>query len=344
VSLAHSHAQSRFEEIRGSDEVKLVGVAEDSPAFLEVRVKRIKGGIPADLLYTDYRKMIDQTKPDIVWACTETSRHVDVVRYCAPRGIHVMVEKPLAASYEQALEIQRLARRHGIQVLTNYGRTWWAWNYAVKTAVDSGAIGPIYRLRAVAGHAGFGDPKKNPSMAWFADPVENGGGSLMDFGCYSVVWSLWLKGRPQSVYATANHLKPDWYPNVEDNATLILNYTDGVGIFEASWDLPPRPPSGNEVFGRTGSIVVSGEGSRAKVELRKATPRSPGQRVNPIELKVDPLPPERSGPIPYLVDRLRNKQPVEGMSALDLNVTVLEVLDAAKLSIKTGPAIPLPLK
>ena len=103
-----------------------------------------------------------------------------------------MVEKPLAATWKEALEIQSLARKHGTLVMTNYGSTWQASNYAVKTAVDSGAIGPVWRLHAVQGHGGPGDPKTSSFAAWLADPVQNGGGALMDFGCYQVLGNLRL--------------------------------------------------------------------------------------------------------------------------------------------------------
>jgi predicted dehydrogenase len=350
VSMAHAHVWLHLGTILKGDNVRLVGIAETDPNLI-ARAKRTdvipqtnevsRPGIPENLFFSDYRKMIDETKPDIVWAFTETNRHLEVVEYCAPRKIHVMMEKPLAATYRQALAIQRLARKHGIQVFTNYSSAWQASNYAVKAAVDAGVIGPVYRLRAVVGHGGPGDPKKSSFAAWLADPLQNGGGALMDFGCYSVLWSLWLKGRPESVYASANHLKPETYPQVEDNATIILNYKDGVGIFEASWDLPPRPPSGNEVFGRTGSIVMG----RDSVELRKGGAQPTGRGMpEPEKLNVDPLPPERAEPIAYMVDRLKAKQPVEGLPSLHLNVGVVEVLEAAKISIKTGRAIKLPLE
>ncbi len=330
VSGLHAHVWTPLKLALKGDTMKFVGFAESLPSLV---AQAKKTGVPDDLIFSDYKKMIDQTKPDIVWAFTETYRHLEVVEYCAPRGIHVIVEKPLAATYKQALAIQNLARKHNIQVLTNYGSTWQAFNYAVKAAVDAGAIGPVYRLRAVVGHGGPGDPKKSSFVAWLADPVKNGGGALVDFGCYSMLWSVWMKGLPASVYTSVLHLKPEMYPKVEDNATIILNYKDGVSILEASWDLPPRPPSGNEVFGRTGSIVMG-----RTIELRKAG----AQQAEPI--KVEPLPPEHSNAIAYLVNRLSTKQPLEGMTALDINVQVQEVLEAAKMSVKTGKAIRLPLK
>jgi predicted dehydrogenase len=161
----------------------------------------------------------------------------------------------------------------------------------------------------------------------------------MDFGCYLVVWSLGIKGMPVSVYATAQHLKPEMFPKVEDNAVIVLNYKDGVAILEASWDLPPAERLGNEIYGMRGSIVGNA--------IRKAGASGSGNRKasQPGDpLAIAPLPPERSEPVAYIVDRLRHKQPLDGPSALDLNVGVQEVLEAAKMSVQSGRAIPLPLK
>ena len=336
VSGLHAHVWSHLKSMLNSDKARFVGFAETLPVLVE-QAKKI--GVPENLIFSDYRRMIEEVKPDIVWAFTPTNQHVEVVRYCAPRGIHVMVEKPLAANLRQAKEIQTLAKRHNILVMTNYGSTWQAGNYAVKAAVDSGLIGPVWRLRGMQGHGGPGDPKTSPFVAWLADPVQNGGGALIDFGCYLVNWSLWLKGRPESVYAAVHHLKPQLFPKVEDNALILLKYRDGIAILEASWDLPPAQRLGNEVYGTTGSIVGT--------TLRNAGQSAGGggrvgQQGEP--LAVTPLPPERAEPIAYMVDRLSKRQPLDGPSALDLNVDVQEVLEAAKLSAATGREIRLPLR
>jgi predicted dehydrogenase len=341
VSMLHTHVYGHLGAIMKGDLVKFVGISETVPELVE-RAKRpdnTRPGVPESLIFSDWKKMIDETKPDFVWAFTPTNEHVDVVRYCAPRGIHVMMEKPLAATYQDALEMQALSKKYNILVMSNYGSTWGAAQYAVKAAIDSGEIGPIWRLHALTGHGGPGDPVKSPFVAWLADPVKNGGGALIDFGCYLVNWSLWLKGMPESVYASTNHLKPQLFPKVEDNATIILNYKDGVAILEATWDLPPAQRVGNEVYGTKGSIVgnqifeagVPGSGGGGR-----------GLQGNP--LTITPLPPERAEAVAYMVDRLRTKQPLDGPSALDLNVNVQEVLEAAKISVRTGQAVPLPLK
>lgn len=349
VSLLHAHVWLHLGTMLKGDKVQLVGVSETLPDLI-ARAKREdtipqtrdvkRPGVPEALIYSDWKKMIDETKPEVVWAFTPTNEHVDVVRYCAPKGIHVMVEKPLAATYKEALEIQTLARKHNIRVLTNYGSTWQASQYAIRAAVEAGEIGKVWRLHGVTGHGGPGDPKKSSFAAWLADPVQNGGGALMDFGCYLVLWSMGLKGKPVSVYATAQQIKPEMFPKVEDHAMIVLNYEQGFALLEASWALPPAQRLGQEIYGTTGSIVGNA--------VRKAGTASAGGgrgSQNPGEpLAVTPLPPERAEPIAYMVDRIRNNQPVDGPSGLDLNVAVQEVLEAAKMSVKTGRPVPLPLR
>ncbi|MGE5569494.1 MAG: Gfo/Idh/MocA family protein [Rhodospirillales bacterium] len=343
ISGLHAHVWSHLKRMLKNDVAQFVGFAENIPELVE---QAKKNGVPDNLIFSDYRKMIEQTKPDIVWAFTPTNQHVEVVRYCAPRGVHVMVEKPLSATLKEAREIQALAKKHNILVMTNYGSTWQAANYAIKAAVDAGEIGPVWRLHAVQGHGGPGDPKTSLFVQWLADPVQNGGGALVDFGCYIVNWSLWLKGRPESVYASANHLKPELFPKVEDNATIILNYKDGVAILEASWDLPPAQRLGNEVYGLRGSIVgntIRKPGQRPSGAQSQAQGGRGRQQMGE-QLAVTPLPPERAEPVAYMVNRLKTKQPLDGPSALELNVATMEVLEAAKMSVRTGRAIPLPLK
>ena len=349
VSMLHAHVWLHLGTMLKGDKVKLVGVSETLPDLI-ARAERVdvipqtqnvtRPGVPANLIFADWKKMIDETKPDIVWAFTPTNEHVDVVRYCAPKGIHVIVEKPLAATLSEALEIQSIAKKYNTMVLTNYGSTWQASQYAAKAAIDAGEIGPVWRLHGVQGHNGPGDPKTSSFARWLADPVQNGGGALVDFGCYLILWSIGIKGMPESVYANAQHMKPETYPKVEDNATVILNYKDGLAILEASWDLPPAQRLGNEIYGMKGSIV--GNAIRKPGASRAAdAPRGAQQAGEP--LAIAPLPPERSEPIAYMVDRISKKLPLDGPSAIDINVQVQEVLEAAKESIKTGRAIPLPL-
>jgi predicted dehydrogenase len=311
------------------DAAKLVGIAEPNP---ELVAEARKMGAADALIFSDYKKMLDQTKPRIVWAFVENNRHMEIAEACATRKIHVMFEKPLAASYKQAVAIRALARKHGIQVLTNYQMAWWPANYAAKKLVDADELGKVWRVRGVVGHGGPGSTgaRNKYFFAWLTDPVQNGAGALMDFGCYNALWSLWYLGKPDSVYAQVNQLRPETFPKVEDNSTMILSYKNGVALLEGSWDLP-RSFQDLEVFGLRGSVYMA----NGKVELRK------GRETRDVPL--EPLAPERAEPIAFMIHAIQSGKPIDGLTALDINVDVVEIIEAAKMSVKTGRAIKLPL-
>lgn len=329
VGLVHSHVWGPLARVaNGQTPAKLVGIAEPN-AELVAEAKKAAPDVP---YFSDYKKMLAEVKPDIVWAFVENNRHLEIMQVCAPLKIQVMFEKPLAATYKEALEIERLATKHGVRVLTNYQMAWWPSNYVAKAEADKGTLGKVWRLHGIVGHGGPGSQgtRNKYFFAWLTDPVQNGAGALMDFGCYNALWSLWYLGRPETVYATVNQLRPETFPKVEDNANLILSYKNGVGIFEGSWDLP-RGFQDLEVFGLQGSAYMSSN----KVEVRK------GRETKDVPLTA--LEPDRAEPIAYMVSRMKQNQPLDGLVALPLNVGVVEIIEAAKQSVKTGRAVKLPL-
>ncbi len=330
IGLLHSHVWSQLPNMVKGDVVTLVGVAEDHP---ELVAEAKKAGVADNLFFSDYNKMLDQVKPDFVWAFVENNRHLEVVKACAPRKISVIFEKPLASTAKDAAAIREIANKSGIYVMTNYQMAWWAANYTAKKVADDGDLGKIYRLRGVVGHGGPGSEGARNSFffEWLTDPVRNGAGALMDFGCYNALWSLWYMGVPQTVYARADHLQPEKFPKVEDNATIVLGYPNGDGIFEGSWDLP-RSFQDLEVFGRKGSMTMV----NGKVEVRKS-----GRNAGYEPVTIDPLPKERSSPLAYMANAIQTHQVPAGLVALDINVQVVQIIDAAKESIKTGKAVSL---
>jgi predicted dehydrogenase len=330
IGLVHSHVWGHLERMASLEDAELVGIAEPNRELVEEAKKRA----PKAEYFDDYKRLIEAKKPQIVWAFVENNRHLEIVEYCAPRKIHVMFEKPLASTHADAGKIRELARKNAIQVMTNYQMAWWASNYAAKAQADIGTLGKVWRLHGVVGHGGPSSEgvRNKFFFDWLTDPVKNGGGALIDFGCYNALWSLWYLGRPESVYAEVNHLQPQRFPKVEDSAVLVLTYKDAVGVFEGSWDLP-RSFQDLEVFGRSGSISMT----RDKVELRKG--REEVIEVTPMALDGD-----RGEPVKYMISRVRSGQPLEGLVAIDINVDVTEILDAAKESAKTGRAVKLPAR
>jgi predicted dehydrogenase len=328
VGLVHSHVWGHLGKMVKGQPARLVGVAETAPDLVAEAQKR---GVAPELISADWKKMIDEKKPEIVWAFVENNRHLEIVQYCAPKKIHVMFEKPLSSTFREALAIRDLAAKHGIYVLSNYQMAWWPTSHAAKAVLDAGQLGDVWRIRGIVGHGGPGGATglNKHFFDWLTDPVKNGGGALVDFGCYNALWSLMYLGRPETVYAQVNKLRPREFPKVEDNATMVLHYPQGVAVLEASWDLP-RSFQDLEIFGRKGSVYAT----RQKVELR--TGSGPAQ-----EVPLKPLAAGEAEPIAYMIQCIETKMAPKGMASIELNVGVVEIIEAAKRSVKTGKAVPL---
>ena len=153
VGLVHSHVWGHLKTMVAGESAALAGIAETNPDLI-AEAKKL--GAADSLFHYNAGEMLTATKPHIVWAFVENNRHLEIVKLCAPRGIHVIFEKPLASTYEDAVEIRRLAGEHNIHVMTNYQMAWWPANYVAKEQADSGAVGDVWRLRGIVGHGGPG--------------------------------------------------------------------------------------------------------------------------------------------------------------------------------------------
>src|SRR5579883_2138129 len=106
IGLIHSHEGTYLPRMARSEQIKLVGIAETIPELVQQAKER--QGAKAVPFFDDYKKMLDETKPDFVWAFVENNRHLEILKECAPRHIHVIYEKPLASTYKDALAMQEL--------------------------------------------------------------------------------------------------------------------------------------------------------------------------------------------------------------------------------------------
>ncbi|MGL6269115.1 MAG: Gfo/Idh/MocA family protein [Chitinophagaceae bacterium] len=158
--------------------MEIVGIAEPNRDLALAYAKQ--HGCSMDLVYASMEEMISKTKPEAVLAFNTIYDHLKVVEYCAPRGIHVMVEKPLAVSMEHAAKMLALAKKYNIYLLTNYETTWYGSNEKTYQLIrDEKLIGDIRKIVFHTGHPGPVEIGCNPEfLEWLTDPVLNGGGAL----------------------------------------------------------------------------------------------------------------------------------------------------------------------
>jgi predicted dehydrogenase len=202
--------------------------------------------------------------------------------------------------------------------------------------VHEGAIGDIRKVIVHDGHSGPKEIGVEPEfLAWLTDPNLNGGGALFDFGCYGADLMTWLMNgqRPQTVTAVTQQIKPEIYSRVDDQATIILTYPKAQAIVQASWNWP-FDRKDMEVYGQTGYVITV---KRDDIRLRRG-----GNDSREEQLAAKPVPPPYDNSLSYLRAVILDGAKPDALSSLETNVTVTEILDAARRSAASGSAISLP--
>ena len=209
VGLTHGHVNWILQRAI-EDDIEIVGIYEPNQKVAMKYAKKYNFGM--SMIYSDLDLMLTKLRPEAVTAFNPIDEHIDVVRAAAPLGIHVMVEKPLATKYEEALEMQKLALDNGIHLITNFETSWYPTTAKVfSMAHDENKIGPIRKIVVHDGHPGpLEIGVQEEFLEWLTDPAKNGAGALTDFGCYGANLATWLlKGqRPSSVTALTQTIKP----------------------------------------------------------------------------------------------------------------------------------------
>jgi len=337
VGLDHDHVWGLLRDIAKEPDADLAAIADPHPELVD----KAKHQVPAEVkFYSDYVKMLDEVKPEAVIATTANNRHLEILKECAKRHIHYSTEKPMASTAADAREMERLANAAHIKLMVNYWNAWAASTHELFHRVYAGELGPVQKIIAQYGHEGPREIGVSKYFAeWLYDPVKNGGGAIIDFGCYGAEWALWLKGRPSSVFAYSLKLKTEQANDVDDDAVILLEYPDATALIQASWDWPYSQGQ-VEVFGPKGSLLATGDG----VLYRAAKSHPDVDHPDGEAVPLGPVPHETSNPIAYFLYCIRNDKPIENPVSASLNVSVVEILDAAKESIRTGRAVKLPAR
>jgi predicted dehydrogenase len=333
VGLAHGHVDGFLSSLAQHKDVELVGIADEDQALF-AKYKN-KYSLAETLIYKSEANMIEKTHPQAVLVYTSIAEHRHAIEIASQYGVSSMVEKPLTISLEDALAIQRTAQHYKVHVLVNYETTWYASNKAAYDEAESGRLGPIRRVVIHDGHNGPAEIGVGPEFLRFlTDPALNGAGALYDFGCYGADLTTWLMHgeAPLTVTAVLNHDKPQLYANVDDDATVVLAYPHAQAVIQASWNWPFGRKD-MEVYGATGyAITVAADHLRVRHEHEDQ------ERVTAASALSAP----NNNSLSYLAAVVRGQlEPKGDLTALDTNVVVMQILDAARESARTGKTVTL---
>ncbi len=337
VGLEHGHVVGFLQQFPRQHDTELVGIVDADPALCAKYEQQFH--LDHSLFYPTLEDLFTHQHPQALLVYTSIGQHRRVIEAAAAHGIDAMVEKPLTLSLEDALAIRRAAREHHIHVLVNYETTWYPSNHAVYALLREDRLGEIRKVVIHDGHQGPKEIGVQPEfLRWLTDPAQNGAGALYDFGCYGADLMTWLMHgeAPLSVTAVAQTDKPETYPRVDDDATVILRYAKAQAVLMPSWDWPFGRKD-TEVYGTKGYAIAVNP-TQIRERITESSPE--------VAITIPPLRPPEDTSLHYLAAVVRGElQPHGDLTSLDTNMVVMQILDAARQSARTGKTVvlhPLP--
>jgi predicted dehydrogenase len=226
------------------EEAEVVAVASPTPGHAESLADRYK--IPRT--FTDYRQMLLESDIELVTIAAPNSLHAQMTFDCARAGKHVVCEKPLAMTLEEADEMLDVCRREGVLLLYAEELFFTPKYVKAKEMADQGAFGKVYLVKQSEKHFG-------PHSPWFWDIERSGGGVLMDMGCHGIAFCHWFLDRSpiRSVYCQMGTYVHRDKTRGEDDSLCILEFENGaVGLVENSWARRGGMDDRIEVYGEGG--------------------------------------------------------------------------------------------
>jgi predicted dehydrogenase len=331
LGLTHDHVWGNLGDLATSSDGELIAAADPHPELRGYFEKQ-----HGRATYASAEELLERHALDAVYIFGDNAGGVDLACMAAARGLHLMIEKPLASTFAGAAKIRGAARQAGVQLMVNWPIAWWA---AVQRALDmatSGELGEIFQINYRSAHAGPRELGCSPFFAeWLYDPARNGAGALMDYCCYGAALTCAVLGPPARVTGVSGRLRKHDLP-AEDNAVVIMQHARAISTATASWTQSGHMTSYEPMFyGSAGTAVVRGDGQ----ELWLANE----QHMGGVRIDVDPLPADAATATAFFLSHIRSGAPITGLCGPDVGLMAQEVLEAGIRSAAEGRAISLPL-
>ena len=331
AEMVHDHVWSELEHWKAMPNVELVAAGDVNAPLRE----RAQGEYGVAQTYGSWQEMVEREELDIVQAASENNAGADIVEACAAKGIHVISEKPMAATLAQANRMAKAAEDAGTLLLINWPTAWYASVQEWERRLLAGDIGEIFYIKYRSAHNGPREMGCSPYFyEWLYNAEKNGAGALMDYCCYAANINARFLGLPSQVTGMRGTFVKD-YPLPDDNAIILMKYPHAFGVAEACWtQTVPYAEGANPIaYGTGGSLSVAGD---------KVLRQRPGHGLETIT----PPPtsaPHRNGP-EYLLHCLETGSPIEGFCSPKTSRDAQEILEAGLRSADTGQTQTLLLK
>lgn len=348
VNFDHFHMGDLLRMAAGHPDAEVVGVSDHVPGRAEAAAAAL--GIPADRVFADYRACLERTKPDLVILCPATAAHAEWVEKVSPFGVHLIVEKPFAATLADADRMIAAQAAAGKLLAINWPLRWVPSHATAKRLVDERVIGEVVEVHYYDGNRGplyHGADKVevDPAAAtaqkassWFYKRAA-GGGSLQDYLGYGTTLGTWyLNGRsPVEVTCVAD--EPAGL-EVDEQSVTVARYAFGLSTFQTRWGTftdpwthQPQPRCGFVLVGRDGTIASYDYGRTVRVQTR--------ERPEGFEVPSDALAAPLRNPVEYVLSCVESGRPIEGPLSPAVSRVGQQIVDSAVRSAREKRTVEL---
>jgi predicted dehydrogenase len=329
LGLSHDHIWENLKALNESSEGMLVAAADPHPELQE-QVR----SYGCEHVFADYSELLDSVALDAVYIYADNRQGADLAVQAAARGLHIMIEKPMASTLAGADRMRGAAHAAGVQLMVNWPTAWRPHIQYALQLIDAGRIGEIFQVNYRAAHAGPRELGCSPYFSeWLYDPQRNGAGALMDYCCYGAALTCRLLGLPSRVTAVSGRLRKIDLP-AEDNAVLIMQHARAISTSTASWTQSGHMSSYVPMFyGSAGTLILQ----NGEVWLADAA------HEDGVKLDLPPPDPGQANSAAYFLGRIRSGEPISGLCSADVGLMAQEVLEAGLRSVAEGRTISLPL-
>ena len=348
INFDHFHMGDNLRMAHEHPAVEIVGVADQQPERMQPSIESL--GIAQDRVFRDYQACLETTLPDIVLLCPATALHAEWTEQVAPFGVHIIMEKPFAATLAEADRMISAMEPTRKQLAINWPLAWYPVHRTTKRLIDERLIGDVLEIHFYDGNRGplwhtadkaektADEVAEAKPDSWFYKR-EHGGGSLLDYLGYGTTLGTWFMDERKPVEVTGVVDEPDGL-DVDEHSIVIARYECGLSKFETRWGTfsdpwthQPQPKCGFVIVGTEGTISSYDFESAVFVQTRHRPEREP--------CPVDSLQPPCQNPIQYVIDCLEQGRAIDGPLSVRCSRIGQQIVDTALRSAREKRTLPL---